>query len=68
MQLLQLIGLALLATQHVASVPADPGFTVIKRDDCGDDDGSLGKRAACTQPVQCGGRAYPLHSLCTSWN
>lgn len=65
MLLLQLFGLALLASKHVASIPTAAGFQLrVRDDDCGAD-GDLTKRVACTQPVQCGSthpfRLLPIH-------
>ena len=53
MLLTHLLGLVLLATQQVVSLPTESEFKLVARDDCGAG-GDLAKRAACTQPVQCG--------------
>lgn len=63
MLLLQLFGLVLLASQHVASVPTEAGFRLsVREDDCGADS-ALGKRAPCTQPVQCGSTHHSVRFI-----
>ncbi len=68
MLLLQLFSLALLTSEHVASVLTEAGFRLSVRDDECNVDDDLSKRVACTQPVQCDSTHYFVHFIVIAAN